>query len=408
MGDYIERGIERAQDDNAELVIIQLDTPGGSVDTTSEIVQIIRGSDVPVVVYVSPRGAMAASAGALITLSGHASAMAPETVIGAASPISGDGSDLDDTSEQKIQNILLADIRSLTEGRRPPEAVELAEKMITDAEAVSVEEAEDIGLIDYVASDRDELIDQMDGQAILLDNDETITLRLDGLPVETVGMSFIEELLMALTNPAIVFILLSTGVLLVIIELRAPGGFVAGLLGGVAILLSIYGLGILPINFLGLAFVALAAILFVSEVLIPETNGALSIAGGVSLLVAGLILFNDARIDEFGGIPLWVVVLQSAGIGLMSAAIIYYALRNQNKPDTTGSEALIGMVGEVRSPLAPTGSVFVNGEWWKAETTDGSHVPRKEPVRVVDMIGMLLRVEPVDEFPVGDGKRKKK
>ncbi|NDJ84641.1 MAG: nodulation protein NfeD [Chloroflexi bacterium] len=403
MEDYIDRALDRAEDDDVGLVIIRLDTPGGSVMVTEDIVQRIRGAEVPVVVYVAPRGSMAASAGALITLSGHASAMAPETVIGAASPISGDGSDLNETADKKAKEILTANMRTLTE-HRSEAAQNVAVDMITDAKAVTATEAMDIGLIDYIAEDNDDLIAQMDGRTLSVGERE-FPLELAGLETREVNMSLIEQILLMLTDPTLVFLLLSTGALLIIIEFRAPGGWVAGTLGAVMVALSLYGLGVLPVNFLGLVFIGLAFLLFLFEIQVPETQGALSIAGAVCLAAGGLIMFNNADVAQFGGISWIVVIGQSAAIGTASALLLAWLVRSIRRMPSTGNTGMIGMIGYVRMTLEPQGMVFVNGERWQAETTNGIHISDGEPVRVVEVEDLKLLVEPVDPLDLPD-KRK--
>ena len=395
MEDFITRALDIAAEDDAELVIIALDTPGGSVAVTENIIQKIRGSEVPVVVYVSPRGAMAASAGALITLSGHIAAMAPETVIGAASPINGDGSDLNDTADRKATEILTATMRSLTE-HRPTEAQDVAEAMITEATALSANEALEIGLIDYIASDTEALVATLDGTTVRLEDDQIVTLQLSGLPLKTIEMTFIERILMILTDPSIVFLLLSTGVLLIIIELRVPGGWVAGTVGATALALSLYGIGVLPVNLLGFLFIGIAIVLFLMEIAIPETFGALSAVAAGFLGAGGLIMFNNDAIDQFGGVPWYLIVGQSVAIAVIGLVFFAYIVRSLQSKDLTGQVAMMGMLGEVRVPLEPMGMVFVNGERWKAKGAGNTHIDIGETVRVVEMDHLLLTVEPVD------------
>ncbi len=402
MHDYIDRGFSIAEEENVALVIIKLDTPGGSVATTEDIVQRIRGAEVPVVVYVAPRNAWAASAGAVITLAGHASVMAPETVIGAASPISGTGTDLDETSQRKAEEILSANMRSLTE-HRSSDARQLAEKMITDAEAVTATEALEIGLIDYIAQDEDDLVAWVETNGLPLWTEPIPALA--GLEVRSLDMNLIEQLLMILTDPTLVFMLLSVGVLLVIIEFRAPGGFVAGTLGGVLIALSLYGLGVLPVNFLGLVFIAVAAGLFLFEIVMPGTQGATTAAGAVSLAIGGLIMFNHPEMDAFGGISIFFIVGQSVFIGVTGLLIFTWMIRSLRRRPITGEDDMIGTIGIVRKALEPQGWVFVHGERWRAETADGLHVDAGEAVRVLNMQDLVLTVEPVESVEVPD-KRK--
>ena len=223
MAEYLDRGLALAEQEGAGAVILQLDTPGGSVELMNRMVQAIRGSRVPIIVYVAPRGAMAASAGTVITLAGHAAAMAPETAIGAASPVGSQGEDLGETIEAKVKEILKATVRSLA-SRRGPEAVALAEATIDEARAVSSDEALAAGLIDFVASDLDDLLAQLDGFTVSMPDGPQV-LATAGAQMVEVPQSFIEQLLQALTNPNIVCLLLSIGVQALLIELSSPGGW---------------------------------------------------------------------------------------------------------------------------------------------------------------------------------------
>ena len=241
--EYLHRGLQQAAQTGVEALILQLNTPGGSIDTMNEMVQEMRASDVPVIVYVAPRGAWAGSAGTVITLAGHAAAMAPETAIGAASPVGSQGEDLPTTEQTKVTEILKATVRSLAE-RRGPEAIALAEATIESAKAVSASEALDAGLVDFVASDLGDLLSQLDGYTVELASGPR-TLHTAGLQVHTLGMSFIEQLLNILTDPNIVFLLLSIGVQAILIEISSPGGWVAGFIGAISLALAAYGLGIL-------------------------------------------------------------------------------------------------------------------------------------------------------------------
>ncbi|MCU0488746.1 MAG: ATP-dependent Clp protease proteolytic subunit, partial [Anaerolineales bacterium] len=256
MVEYIQRGLDNAARQDAEAVVLQLNTPGGGVTLMNQIVTSLRASETPVVVYVAPRGAMAGSAGAVITLAGHAAAMAPETTIGAASPVGMQGEDLDQTSLAKETNILKATMRSLAE-RRGPQAVELAEAMIETAQAVSSQEALQAGLIDFIASSQSQLLEQLDGFQV-----ETISgmrrLETSSAVVETQSASLIEELLSVLTDPNIVFLLITIGVQAILIEISSPGGWVAGTIGVVCLALAFYGVGVLDVNWFGAVFLILA------------------------------------------------------------------------------------------------------------------------------------------------------
>jgi membrane-bound serine protease (ClpP class) len=387
---YLSRGLQAASQQGAEVVILQLNTPGGGITPMLQIVEEIRASKVPVVVYVSPRGAWAASAGTVITLAGHAAAMAPETAIGAASPVGGQGEDLGVTEQAKVTEIMKATVRSLAE-RRGPEAVALAEATIETAKAVSSSEALEAGLVDFIASDTDDLLKQLDGYTVEM-ADGPRTLHPLGLPVASLSLSFIESLLQLLVDPNIVFLLLSIGVQAILIELSSPGGWVAGFIGVVCLALAVYGLGILPVNWFGIIFIIIAFVLFIVDIKAP-THGGLTAAGIGSFIVGALVLFNSPGTPQFQRVSLPLVIFVAIVIGVTFAIIVGFALRAQKKPIRTGAESMPGQIGIAVSNLAPTGQVQAAGELWSAEAVPGSGKIRKgDRVEVVKVEGLRLKV----------------
>jgi membrane-bound serine protease (ClpP class) len=392
MAEYLDRGLALAEQEEAGAVILQLDTPGGSVELMNRMVQAIRGSRVAVIVYVAPRGAMAASAGTVITLAGHAAAMAPETAIGAASPVGSQGEDLGETIEAKVKEILKATVRGLA-SRRGPEAVALAEATIDEARAVSSEEAMAAGLIDFIASDLDDLLAQLDGFTVSMPDGPQVLATAGAQTVE-VPQSFIEQLLQALTNPNIVFLLLSIGVQALLIELSSPGGWVAGFIGVVCLALGVYGLGILPVNWFGLVLLATAFVLFILDIKAP-THGALTTAGLAAFIIGALVLFNSPGTPRLQRVSIPLVV----GMGVLTAALFFvvltFAIRAQRRPVEVGVEALVGRAGEARGSLGPAGMVQVAGELWSAEIEPGSpSIPSGGRVVVIGVEGLRLRVRP--------------
>jgi membrane-bound serine protease (ClpP class) len=388
--DYIERGFNLAEDRQAEVIIIELNTPGGSIDLMNRIVQIIRSSPVPVVVYVSPRNAMAASAGTIITLAGHVAAMAPETTIGAASPVGSQGEDIGTTMESKVKEILKANVRGLTKNRTA-EATALAEETIEKARAVTVEEALAAGLVDIKATDVTDLLSQLDGRTVSF-KDETVTLETSDAMVTLVEHSLIEQLLTLLINPNLVFILLSVGIQAILIEFSSPGGWVAGFVGSVCLLLAIYGMGLLPVNWFGLLFLVVAFILFIVDIKAP-THGALTAAGAGSFIVGALVLFNSTRVPGIPGVSVPLVV----GTGLFIAAsffvIVSFAIRAQRTPIQTGKEAILGLKGITRSALVPRGTAQVGGELWQVlAEPESEHIAEGVQVEVVGVQGLTLKV----------------
>jgi membrane-bound serine protease (ClpP class) len=390
MEQYIERGLSQAQAMDAKLIILQLDTPGGQIDIMSQIVQDIRASQIPVVVYVSPRGAMAASAGSIITLAGHAAVMAPETIIGAASPVGSQGEDIGTTMEAKTKAALTANLRSIT-SRRPAEAVKIAEEMVLSAKALSADEALKIGLVDFIAVDTTDLLKQLDGFQVYM-GDLPVTLHTTDLTAQALPPSFIEQLLATLINPNIVFLLLSIGVQAILIELSSPGGWVAGFIGVVCLALAIYGLGILPVNWFGIFFLILAFILFIVDIKAP-THGALTAAGAGSMIVGALVLFNSAATPSMFHISLPVVIGTAVVTSAIFFVIVGFALRAQKVPILTGHQSLIGKVGVVKADLTPNGDVLLAAEHWSAASKDGQPIESGTKVRVVAVDGLRLIVE---------------
>jgi len=392
MFEYMKRGLRSAERSQAEVVIFRLNTPGGSIDLMNSMVQEMRASEVPVVVYVAPRGAIAGSAGTVITLAGHAAAMAPETAIGAASPVGGEGQDLGETIEAKQKNILKATVRSLAENRGS-EAIRLAEETIESAEAASAREAQDVGLVDFIANDLDQLLDQLDGLTVETATGEA-TLNTRNATVTDFNPTLIEEILDTLTNPNIVFLLLTIGVQAILIEISNPGGWVAGFIGVVSLVLATYGLGVLPVNWVGLIFLAVAFILFVLDVNAP-THGALTAAGVGSLIIGALVLFNSPGTPQFFRVSVPLVIGTSLGTAVIFFTILTFALRAQRAPVRTGQEALAGKTGIARSEIKPDhpGSVQLGGELWTAEMADGDEpIPQGARVEVVRAQGIRLYV----------------
>jgi membrane-bound serine protease (ClpP class) len=395
MGEYLERGIQLAEMRGAEALILELDTPGGAVDLMSRLVQSIRASRVPVVVYVFPSGAMAGSAGAVITLAGHASAMAPETSIGAASPVGSEGEDLGETMQAKTTNILKATVRSLAE-HRSPQAVALAESMIDTAQAASATEAVEIGLVDFLAEDLNDLLVSMDGHEVQLATG-SVRLETGGSQVETLEPTFIEQLLAILTNPNIVFLLLTVGVQAILIELSSPGGWVAGFIGAVCLALAAYGLGVLDVNWFGLVFMTIAIILFVLDIKAP-THGALTLAGVASLIVGALVLFNSPSVPGFQHVSVPLIVVTSLLMGGLFFGILMFAIRAKQEPVKVGVESLVGRYGFASGEIIRRGQVQLGGEQWSAEPAEGQPaIPGGSRVQVVRIQGVKLVVKAAPE-----------
>lgn len=390
MAEYLDRGLRRAINQKAEALIFMLNTPGGSVDITNRMIQSMRNSSVPIIVYVAPRGAMAGSAGTVLTLAGHVAVMAPETAIGAASPVGMQGETIEETLERKQKEILRATVRSLAEGR-PPEAVALAEDTIESARAVSSLEAFNIGMVDFIANDLSDLLAQLDGFTVHPTTGAR-TLDLSNALIQEVPNTFIEQVLNILTNPNIVFLLLTIGVQSLLIEISSPGGWMAGIIGVVSLTLAVYGLGLLPVNWFGLVFIALSFGLFFLE-LKTTTNGVLTAGGVVSLVTGALILFNSVESPGFQPVSVPLVIttaLLSASTFIVAVGL---ALKARSLPIRAGQESFVGRNGVVRIDLTPRGQVQVAGELWTAEAIHGeAPINSGERIVVVDIEGLRLKV----------------
>lgn len=394
MLEYFKRGIEIAERRNAEVLVVRLNTPGGAVLTTLEIIREIRASTVPVVIYVSPKNAIAGSAGAMITVVGHASAMAPETTIGASTPISNTGENLNSDARAKEINSMQAAIRPYVEPRGE-EALALANAMIAEAKAVTATEALEAGLIDFMADDAEDLLQSLDGFTVQT-NDGARTLDTSNVEMALLNMSLIEQFLLFLTDPNIAFLLLAIGVQAVLIEISSPGGWVAGFIGVVCLTLAVYGMGVLPVNWFGIIFLATAFVLFLLDIKAP-THGALTTAGVASFIIGALVLFNSPGVPQFQRVSVPLVVATGVVIGLLFMVILMFALRALKVPIRAGIESLIGKTGTARSVVEGSGGqVQLGSELWTAEAVDSAESIRKgEKVEVVEVKGLRLKVRKI-------------
>ena len=399
MLNYMQRTIKEAGSDGAAVLVIRLNTPGGDTGLMQEMIQVIRSSDVPVIIYIAPRGAWAGSAGTLITLAGHVAVMAPETSIGAASPIGvgpeGNPQELPDTLKQKIIEIMQATTRSLAT-RRPPKAIQLAEDTIANATAVSAQEALDVGLVDFIATDMDDLLQKVDGFEVEV-NGRMVKLQTAGASLNRIPESPAEWLLNILANPNIAFLLLAVGLQAILIELSNPGAWIPGFVGVVCLALFVYSIGVIPVNLLGLVFIITAFVLFILEVKAP-THGALTAAGIASFVVGALVMFNSPlrpgqiRVQPIS-IPLVVAV--ALANGAFFAFIVTKAIQAQRIPLAMGMSTLVGKIGEARTDLSPTGTVYAASEMWTAEAQD-ENIPAGSRVEVVSVDGVKLLVKRQD------------
>ncbi|HEV8375368.1 MAG TPA: nodulation protein NfeD [Candidatus Polarisedimenticolia bacterium] len=389
--EYVVEALKAAERRGASLVILELDTPGGLVSSTQIIVKAITQSPVPVVVYVS--GAHAASAGFFITLAADVAVMAPGTRFGAAHPVGiggSSGKDGDaDTMARKVESDLAAWVRTLAQNRR--RNVSLAEEAVRQSRAFTEKEALKGGLIDFVLPDAGAIVEALDGKAIRRFTGDEITLKLKGARVERMRMSARERFLSLIADPQYVVFLLILGVLGLYLEFTHPGLIFPGVLGALFLLCFAYAVQILPINYAGLLLILLSMVLFVLELKITS-HGILTVGAIAALVLGSLLLF---RRPEAAGlsVPLGSVMAFALGAGLIMAFLTQRVLWAHRQKVVTGGEGLVGAVGEVVTPLNPSGRVFVHGETWNA--TSSAPVLQGRQVKVLRVQGMMLDVEEV-------------
>jgi membrane-bound serine protease (ClpP class) len=400
MARYIDRGIDAAEDADATAVVVRLDTPGGLSDSMRDIVKRFNESEVPIIAYVSPSGSQAASAGTFITMAAHIAAMAPNTTIGAAHPVGAAGEDIEGTLGDKVTNEAAEYIKGIAElrGRN----ADWAEDAVRRSIAANENEALELDVIDIVATDLDDLLEQADGRTVRPIGGETV-VHTQGVPIVYNDMSLIENFLSIMSNPDIAFILLSLGMLGIFFELVNPGALFPGVFGAIALLLGFFSLGTLPVNWAGPLLIMLAFVLFVAEIVVSGF-GVLGIGGVIALIMGGLLLTSTSN-PEFQ-VSRWLIFGMAAVIGVFFITSIGALARARRQPVALGPQTLVGRQAVARSPLDPSGIVFLEGERWTAVST-GGRVEEGETVEVVGTEGIRLKVRPMDrEQPTGEQEGK--
>ncbi len=389
--DYLQRGLQEAARQHAQLVIVSMGTPGGLLESTRVMVEAIENSSVPVVIFISPTGSRAGSAGFFLLEAADIAAMAPGTNAGAAHPIV-EGRQLDPVLKQKIENDAAAFLRSYT--ARRGRNVEAAEDAIRNSKSYSDEEALKLKLIDLVTADDASLLTALDGREIHRFNGTTQTLHLQGATVVTTAPSLRERLLSKLTNPDIAILLLVLGGLLIYLEFNVPGTVVPGSLGTLFVLLSLFGLNLLPIRHTAIVLLLAAVVMMVLEAK-SGSHGVLALAGIISL-VFGLATLVDGPIPELR-VHTATAVGAGLGFGTISFGLAWIALRARRGKVLTGPQAMIGGTAIVRTPLNPTGQVEIRGELWQASLRGPASLAVGSSVSVRSIEGLVLIVEPVQD-----------
>jgi len=386
--EYIGRALAEAERNKDQALLIEINTPGGLLESTRDIIEKILASPVPIIVYVTPSGSRAASAGFFILESADVAAMAPGTNTGAAHPVTIGGGKLDDVMKEKLENDSAALMRSVVSKRG--RNVDVAESAVRQSKSFTDQEALSQKLIDYVASSEQDLLKQIQGKPVKRFNGQTVTLNLAGQPIRDYGMTLKQRILAYIMDPNVAFILLAIGALALYAEFNHPGAVVPGTVGVVFILLAIFALNLLPVRFAALVLILASFVLFALEAKFA-THGVLTIGGIVTMVLGGLLLV-DAPIPEMR-VHLLTALAVSVPLGLITAFLMSIALKARRNKVVTGAQGLVGEIGQAQTALSPQGKVFVHGELWDALASANVSAGQTVVVRNVD--GLQLQVDPV-------------
>ncbi len=378
---FLTRGLEKAEDQGAVLVIVRLDTPGGLASSMRTMVKAILNSPVPVVVYVSPQGAGAASAGVMVTVAAHVAAMSPGTNIGAAHPVTAGGKDMQKTMTEKVVNDMASYGRGIAQqkGRN----AEWVEKAIRESVSITADEAVKKNVVDLVAKDVDELLKLLEGREVTV-REGKVTLKTAGLTKTRYKPGVRDRILKTISDPNIAYILMMIGMAGLYFELSHPGAIFPGVIGAISLILAFYSFQTLPVNYAGLLLIVLAIILFIAEIKV-QSYGALSLGGLVSLTLGSIMLFEDLKVSLKLMAP---TVLLVGGFFVIVSTLAFRAYRTQPK---SGMDGLIGEIGVVKEDIDPEGLIFVHGEYWRAIA--GEKIEADEKVEVAGADGLILRVK---------------
>jgi len=378
---FVTRGLKQAETSKYALVIIRLDTPGGLDPSMRSIVKAILNAPLPVVVYVAPRGARAASAGVMITIAAHVAAMAPQTNIGAAHPVSAGGKEISKTMSEKVVNDMVAYARGIAKERGRNE--DWVEKAIRESVSITGDVAVKNKVVDLVARDLDDLLSLLDGREILLVNSK-VKLGTEGLKLIYFTPGWRDRVLRTISDPNIAYILMMIGLAGIYFELAHPGAILPGVIGAISLILAFFAFETLPVNYAGLLLIALAIIFFIAEIKV-SSYGLLSVAGVISLILGSVMLFENIRVS------LKLIMPTSVLIGGFFIGIAFLAFRAYRRQPKGGIEGLLGEIGVVEERIDPVGLIFAHGERWKATSVEVAE--EGEKVRIIGSRGLELVVE---------------
>ncbi len=394
--DFIHKAINEATDKKAEALLIHLNTPGGLLESTRNIVSDMLKAKVPIIVYVAPEGSRAGSAGVFITMAANIAAMAPGTNIGAAHPV-GLGSSPDSVMNEKITNDAVAFIRTIAEKRN--RNLDWAEHAVRQSVSITETEALQNKVINLIASNDRDLLNKIDNTTVQIAGGNT-TLHTKGAQVGVLEMGFANKLLNIISDPNIAYVLMMIGFYGLLFELYNPGAIFPGIIGAISLIFAFYAMQTLPVSYAGLALIVFGIILFLLEIKVMS-HGMLTIGGVVSLLLGSFILFQDSSIGGVVKVSLSVIITATAVSALFFLFVVGAGLRAQRLKPVSGMEGMIGEVGETLNTLNPIGTIQIHGEMWNAESVAGV-IGVQQKVRVTAIENLKLFVEPISSFSIAD------
>ncbi|MFQ5674606.1 MAG: nodulation protein NfeD [bacterium] len=388
--EFITTSVEKAEEAGAECLIVELDTPGGLLESTRQITKRFLAADIPIIVYVSPQGSRAASAGVFITYAAHLAAMAPSTNIGAAHPVNiQGGADTSSVMNDKITNDAVAQIKGLAEKRG--RNVEWAEQAVRKSVSITEQEALDLHVINFISPSVEDLLEQMDGEEVEVSSGK-VTLKTKDARIVRREMNFRYKILEKISNPNVAYILMMLGIYGLFFELSNPGAIFPGVVGAIFLILAFFALQVLPVNYAGLLLILVGLVLFILEVKITS-YGLLSIGGIIAMILGSLMLIEQPP-DNFAPV-LSISLSLILTVVIVTAAFFIFAFgmafKTHKKKVTTGNEGIIGEQGVAQTKISPEGSVKVHGEIWRAVSDE--RIKKGEKVRIVSVDGLVLKVE---------------
>ena len=386
--EYLHEAIAYAEREQAQCLVLQLDTPGGLDTSMRVMIKDITGSQLPIVVYVGPTGGRAASAGVFITMAAHVAAMAPGTNIGAAHPVAMGGGTMDDVMKAKVENDAVAYIHSIAERRG--RNIEWAEQAVKKSVSATSTQAKELGVIDLIASDLTDLLTQLDGWTVPM-GEHPLTLQTQDARVQDFPMSWRLKTMKAISDPNIAYVLMTIGTIGLIAELYSPGAILPGVVGAISLILAFYSLQSLPVNYAGVLLFILGIVMLMLEITVTS-YGLLAIGGVTAMILGSLFLINqDFPYYQISWSVMLPILVLAVGVTWL---VVQFGVRALRQHTLTGHEGMIGLIGSAKTDLGPHGKIFVQGEIWNAVSTDP--VPEGQPIQITHVDGLTVSVKPVE------------